>query len=202
MEIELIGPLSKKAFYSIQQKIGVTNFERKERVSIMFFKDKIPFNIDKLDDPVDLRLRITNGKGELVLKYGDFSENAVRDEISIPFEKQNLSEMIRFLKYLNWTKSVVYKTIKYNIAIDDYELSLVDIEGFGYNFEIEILKYESIEHAKKRLDEIRKEYDFRPFKEKEFELQCNTINSKEEFQIDFSDKQYNEIDEIVSRIIN
>lgn len=188
MEIELIGPLDKEKFNTILESLAGHKVKKKERFSIMYFRDEIPPDVFAINDPVDLRIRLTNGDGEIVLKYGEFGSDATRDELSLPFTPEKLGEMIRFLKYLGWTKTVCYLTVKHVVVIDDYELCLVEIPGFGYNFEIEMIKYDSIESAKKRLTQIMDSYGFTKFTDGEFEKQCNDINSVSQFRVDFAKK--------------
>ena len=93
VEVEYIGNISKNKFIELKEQLEKEGSLKstKNRLTLMYFRDKIPKDIkDVEDEKVDLKLRITNYQSELILKYGLFTGAHARDEISFKFEESPL----------------------------------------------------------------------------------------------------------------
>jgi len=191
IEVEIRGPLTKEGFLKLKEVLDRKGkfIREKERLSLLYFRDKIPEDVNEIkDDPIDLRVRITNKKAELMLKSGYWGGSDTRKEISIPFELSNFESIIQFLKILNWHICVVYSTRAYIYEYQGIEFSLVDVRNFGYNYEAEILaaSEQDVPSAKKKILQICRMLKLSGYKPGEFENQCNKMNHVKEQQFDFN----------------
>ncbi|MEI6040303.1 MAG: hypothetical protein WCP93_03055 [Candidatus Berkelbacteria bacterium] len=154
-EIEQRGRLSKEKFVELTdffQKNG-QKLEQKNRISLIWCTAKE--NIAEVkDEEIDLRLRVTNGEGEVVLKHGKWGGKDARKEFS--FKVENLEKFwdyLEFVRILGYHNFLVTETIKNDYEYDGVEFSLVEVPGWGYYFEAEILvDQEGIDAANKKIE--------------------------------------------------
>jgi adenylate cyclase class IV len=190
IEVEIRGPLAKKDYESLKAFLETKGkFVKKgNRLSIMYFRDNIPKkSIDIKDEKVDLRLRITNKKPELVLKYGIWEGSDARKEFNFPVKIEHFMEWIDFLKCLDWSLTVVYANTLASYEYKGIEFTVVEIKDFGYTYEAEILAKDDAEAktAKKIIKEVCTELNLKEYKKGEFESQCDSINNTKSLQYDF-----------------
>ena len=197
VEVEYIGNISKNKFIELKEQLEKEGSLKstKNRLTLMYFRDKIPKDIKDIEDEkVDLRLRITNYQSELILKYGLFTGTHARDEISFKFEENEFEKYIKLLRYLDWNFVVVYATKTYAYNYKDVEFSLVEINDFGYNFEIEILTSKSNEEdARKKILNTYNEFGIKHFNNEELQKLCNRINNTKKLQYDLRTTNFNDI---------
>jgi len=197
IEVEFIGEIKKEHFENLKSKFENEGkfIKKKERVSFMYFRDEIPNDLAEIkDEDTDIRLRITNNEGEIVVKKGSFTGTHSRKEISIPFPVEEIQNYVDFLASLDWTIGIVYavKTLVYEY--EDIEFSLVDIDGFGFNFEAEILTTPDEEpKAREKIERILTELNLVPFDEESLNKHCNLINNSVQLKFDFSKENIQDI---------
>lgn len=199
IEVEFTGKISKEQFDSLKnkfQQVGKLK-KNKKRISFMYFKNSVPEKYSAAeDDEVDLRMRITNGEPEIIVKQGKFTASHSRKETSIFFKSSEIKKYVDFLMALGWKCGVIYAAETQAYEYKGIELSLVEIIDYGYNFEAEILTEESkVESAKKKINEELKILGLKSFDKDELDKQCNAINNKKELQFDFSKQSFEEIKE-------
>ncbi|MBS3140595.1 CYTH domain-containing protein [Candidatus Woesearchaeota archaeon] len=183
IEVEVRGPLNEselkeaKAFFDKNAKF----IKEKDRLTLLYFRgDKIPKDVSEYHgEKVDLRLRVTNKKAEMIIKYGSWSGSDSRKEISLQIDLNKFEEAIEFLKNLGWHVCVAYSTKTHVYEYKEIEFALVDILNLKDNyFEAEIMAHENedINKIKQDLIKLCKEIGLREYKGNEFEKQCNDIN--------------------------
>lgn len=198
IEVEIRGPLNKEEFFKLKnflQKNG-NYIKETDRFSLIYFRDYIPKDLSEIkDEKVDLRLRITNKKAELVMKYGSFGGSDTRKEFSFLFPLEKFTEMTEFLTYLGWKLGVINATKTFVYNYKDIEFALVEIKGFGYYYEAEILieENEDINNARRKIIDVCKEMNLREFTNEEFNNQCNKINNTKELNFNFEKKSFRDI---------
>ena len=131
-EIEIRGPLTleqKKNLESFLSKNGelVKEYERSQWIFGLSLKKRI-----------DLRIKITNGEHEFVLKVGKLGSSN-RKEISIPFPKDKIDQSLEFLKHLGKKEGVTAVRIAKIYKYQDIEWAIVEVPGHSYYFEAEQL---------------------------------------------------------------
>jgi adenylate cyclase class IV len=170
----------------------------KDRFSLVYFRGGFCKDVrDLKDDPVDLRLRVTNKKAEMILKYGTWGSSDARHEISIPIQLENFGDAVDFLGFLGWSQGVVMATKTFVFICGGVEFSLVNQKDAFY-FEAEKLVKNSEEADRANLEILSacREFDLEPFSEDEFMEMVNSINNQEGSQFDFTKQKFSEIKNI------
>ncbi len=174
--------------------------EEKDRFTMLFLRKGALPHVDKehvKNELVDLRIRITNKKPEIVLKYGHLKGCEGRKEILIPIKSEDFSKAVELLKLLEWSKGVTIATKSYIFMHKDIEFALVRTTGLNY-FEAEKVVHEK-EDADQVINEIKevcKEFDLNPIGEDEFFVLLEELDKKQ-IQRDFnlSEQSFDEIKE-------
>jgi len=124
---------------------------QKKRLSLIWCTAKT--NISEVkDEKIDLRLRVTNGKSEVVLKHGKWGSADSRKEFSFDVDNDQFWDYLEFLRILGYKNFLLTPTIKNDYLYDGVEFSLVEVPGWGYYFEAEILtEAENIETANEKV---------------------------------------------------
>ncbi len=197
VEVEFIGKISKEQFNSLKNKFQqVGKFKKsKKRISFMYFKKGVPEKYSAAeDDEIDLRMRITNGEPEIIVKQGKFTAAHSRKETSIFFKPSEIEKYVNFLMALGWKCGVIYTAETQTYEYKEIEFSLVKIKDYGYNFEAEILTSEDkIEEAKKKIMVELDILKIKPFEEEGLNNQCNAINNNVKLHFDLSKQSFNEL---------
>lgn len=140
IEVEHRGRLTSKKY---EELLSFFNTEakyigEKKRFSIIYATSKKSVREDK-DNPIDLKLRITNGQPEIALKYGKWSGNDARKEFGFHIDPDQYDDFVEFLKILGYSRAVLMANAKKDYLYKDIEFSLVEVPDWGYYFEAEVL---------------------------------------------------------------
>jgi predicted adenylyl cyclase CyaB len=170
--------------------------EEKDRFTMLFLrKGAKPHREDVENELIDLRIRITNKKPELVLKYGKMSGCEGRKEILIPIQAHDFEKAVEMLKLLEWNHGVTIATKSYIFMYKDIEFALVKTTGLNY-FEAEQVVHEK-EDANKIIEEIKevcKDFHLNPIdKEDFFALLEELNNTQAQRNFDLSEQSFEEI---------
>lgn len=197
IEVEHRGILTEKKFAELNNffKKNGKFLGEKDRFSLIYFDHgkEADFNLQK-DNPVDLRLRITNKKSELVLKYGKWGGKESRKEFFFPIDSKKFEEMAEFLHILGFyygglqaTKTNVYK-------YKGFEFALVKVPGWGYYFEAEILTaQDKADIADKKVEAICRELGLEVLNDKDFYKLCTELNDRPGFTFNLKKEKFTDI---------
>ena len=191
IEVEIRGPLTKKQFQNFKKFLAKKGklICHKPRLSLMYFRKQIPKKVKAIkNDPVDLRLRITDDQATMVMKYGQWAGSDVRKEFEFPVEKKKFGQAIEFLRALGWTKTVAYATDAFIYKYKGVEFAIVEIKDYGYVYEAEIMakNKKEVSTARKKIKTLCSKIGLREYRAGEFEKQCNQINNTKKLQFDFA----------------
>lgn len=199
IEVELRGGIEgdfQKVLGKFRKK---AKFLREEdRFKLIYFREGIDFSHDVLDirdDPVDLKLRVTNKKAEIALKYGVWGGKESRKEILIPIPLEKFEEAIDLLSALGWRKGTFLATKTFVFEYKGIEFALVN-SGTGKNYFEAERAVENKEKVKKEHEKIEKacgEMDLKLFSVREFADMLNYFNNYPDYQFDFSKKDFSGI---------
>jgi len=199
IEVEFIGSLTNNKFEELKELFAKQGKfkKQKQRLSFMYFKNKIPKELEEIkDELIDLRIRITNKEPEVMLKYGLFTGSHARKEIALNPSQEELPNYVDFLKGLGWHLGVLYATETFVYTYKGIEFSLIKIKDYGYNFEAEIMTDENkIEETKTEINKQLIELGLKTFDESGLNKQCNEINNKKDLQFDFLKDDFEQIKE-------
>ena len=113
-EIEQRGKLSKEKFHELDKLFRKDGkfVDVKKRLSLIWCTS-VKSAAEVKDETIDLRLRVTNGEGEVVLKHGKWSGSDSRKEFSFPVkDADNFWDYLEFVRILGYHKFLVTDTIK------------------------------------------------------------------------------------------
>jgi adenylate cyclase class IV len=168
--------------------------EEKDRFSLIYFpKDTLDLK-EMQDDPRDLRLRITNKKAEIVIKYGKWGVKDSRREISIPIPKEKFDETAELLHYLGWSFGSVFATKTFVFEYKGVEFALVKNKFLDY-FEAEKLieTNETCDETMKEIEEVCKELGLSLFSEEEYFKLMDKINRSPGSIFDLRKQKFSDI---------
>ncbi len=196
VEVEHRGNLNKEKFQKMK-----TFFDKKadflalnERFSVIYSQQEDDKSKEVYEHPIDLKVRVTNKKGELVLKYGKWSGNDARKEFLFPLKKDKFEEMIEFLKILGHYHGVLQATKTHLYRYREVEFSLVDVPDWGYYFEAEIVtSSEDIEIANEKIRKECKELDLEVLDHEGFCKLLKSLNDRPGYRFNFKEQDFKEI---------
>lgn len=138
IEVEISGPLSTAKFHEVisffnQNAIKTTE---KHRVIIDYstFLEGGLKNREK-----DIRLRITNGTPEIIVKLGTWTSEAKRKELSVLAEHGSFDVLVQVFGELGFKKGVLCIRDSHVYEYKGIEFSLVEIPGHSFHYEAEIM---------------------------------------------------------------
>jgi hypothetical protein len=176
IEIEFRGPLTKNEFKKL------LNFLKREAefVKRMERKTFVFFNKDKT---LDLKVRITDGVPEIVLKKG-FAGARRREEIIIPLKTDSTEEAVKIFSLLGHNKGIIAIRDNYIFNYKNIEFALVKCPNNYCFYEAELINSKVIKNPEKHIKEVLKSLDLKVWSEKEvydFMMYCKK-NIDEHFE--------------------
>ena len=195
-EVEVRGKITEqfKTLLTRFRKIA-TFVGEKDRFSLIYFNHGLVKDVREIkDEKIDLRLRITNKKSELILKYGAWGGSDSREEHSLPVPREKFWDTALLLQRLGWTNGVVLATRTYVFQYQGIEFALVQNKHLNY-FEAEKMVANKKDIAKERaaILAICQSLQLQPFSDEAFMDALNIINNRPENQFDFTKQSFEEI---------
>ncbi len=196
IEVEHRGLLTEKKFkeLSLLLKEKGDFLEKKERFSIIYSQNHEEQSNELCESPVDLRLRVTNKKVELVLKYGRWSGNDARKEFIFPIELKKFAEMIEFLEILGNYHGVLQATKTYLYRYKKIDFSLVEVPNWGYYFEAEVVTNEkNIKNANEKIKKECEKLKIEILDHKGFRVLLESLNNRPGHRFNFKKEKFPEV---------
>lgn len=195
VEVEHRGLLTEKKFSELNKFLKKNGkfLGEKDRFSVIYSsRGKETFKLGR--SKIDLKLRITNKKTELVLKYGRWSGKDARKEFLFPIDSSKFEEMTEFLKILGYYYGVLQATKTYFYLYKGIEFSVVKVPNWGYYFEAEILTdSDSVKKANKKIMSVCKKFDLSVLNDKDFRKLLENLNERPGFRFNFKNQNFSEI---------
>lgn len=169
--------------------------EEKDRFSMVYFRTGSPINREAVkSEKVDFKLRITNKKPEIVMKYGLVKGSESRKEILIPIKLEDFDEAVELFRLIGWEKGVIMATKTFVFMYKGIEFALVHNKKLEY-FEAEKL-VEKDENTEEVISEIRKvcgDFGLEFFSEDEFFRVLDSINQEKELQFNLTEQDFSDV---------
>ena len=168
--------------------------EEKDRLSLIYFPQNTLDLKEMQDNPRDLRLRVTNKKAELVMKYGPWLTHEARHEINIPISLDKFEDTAQLLHYLGWSFGSILATKTFAFTYRDTEFALVKNKHLNY-FEAERIT-ESKTNTREVMAEIKSlcnQLGLSIFTEEEYLKFIDSINRAPGALFDFRKQKISEI---------
>lgn len=190
IEVEKRGLFTKKEYTKLlkymQKNAKFSDFKR--RFQTVYLKRK-NFIADP-KNPVDLRVRITNGKSRIVLKYGNWHNGVSRDEYEVDFPIHQVDEVFKVLFILGkrWGTSVYSETNVFSYK--GVEVALVHTFEDIYHWEFEVLvdRISEVKRAKASVDKTIEEFALKPLDSKGMQQYVKDLNMRKFWQFNFEEQ--------------
>jgi len=129
IEVEHRGLLTKEKFIEIKAFLdkNAKFLGEKDRFSILYFQTKAKNSFERKEEVIDLKVRITNKKSELVMKHGVFGGKDARKEFSFNLESNKFDDMVELLHILGFHHGVLHDTKTFVYFYNNVEISLVEV---------------------------------------------------------------------------
>ena len=154
IEIEIRGPLSKAQYESLITfftKNGKVK-EKKDRI-LIDYSTFLPGGIESRKK--DIRLRVTNGIPEIIVKIGEWGGSEQRKELSVLGKPGEFDTLVEIFGHLGFGKGVLAHRKSRVYEYKDVEFALVEVPNHSYYFEAEKMAHGN-EDAQKITEELTK----------------------------------------------
>jgi predicted adenylyl cyclase CyaB len=177
IEIEIRGPLLKKKLEELIRlfKKKGKKIAEKNRILIdysTFLKGEVK------DREQDIRLRVTNGVPEIVVKIGKWSGVDQRRELSVLAKPGDFDTLVEIFAALGFKKGMLCVRKSKVYEYKGIEFALVEVPGHSYYYEAEKLanKKENFNSITKEIKSVCTDLGLKIFNPKQFFQYINQLN--------------------------
>lgn len=179
IEVEIRGPLTKEEFDNLVClfEVQARKTSEKDRVLIDYstFLEGGVENRHK-----DIRLRVTNGIPEIIVKIGEWGGTEHRKELSVFTKQGEFDTLVEIFGELGFRKGMLCVRKSKVYEYKDIEFALVEVPGHSYYYEAEKMVHEK-EDADKIIKEIKnvcKDLNLEIFDKKQFFEYIKELNDE------------------------
>lgn len=189
IEVEQRGRLTEKQYTELLRFFAqyARFVTKKERILI----DYSTFLPDEgvRDRQKDIRLRITNGIPEIIVKLGSWGGREERKELSVLAKKGEFDTLVQIFAALGFTKGILAVRRSQVFSYHGIEFSLVEVPGHSYYFEAEKMVSDSDDKTKaqREIQAALRELQLKTFSSEEFYAYIEELNAKANEIFDFAD---------------
>lgn len=193
IELELRAKINKSSYNRIFKRLKreAKLISHTSRLAAMFF-GKVNKN------EFDIRIRITDGKSEIVVKKGNLHAHN-RTEAVCPINKSQFIQMVRLFDLFDF-KAKVSERETYNFNLGNKIIFSLVKAGPFYYLEIEkMTSHKDLKKNKKILIDILKGYNIKPItRRKEYDDLCNKLTKHFDWEFKGSRQDYNKLKKLLS----
>ncbi|MBU2103827.1 hypothetical protein KJ848_01305 [Patescibacteria group bacterium] len=152
IEVEVRGLLSTEEYTKLKSYFD-TNAEKKEEKDRIFidYSTFLPGGVEERKK--DIRLRVTNGIPEIVVKIGEWGGSESRKELSVKTAPGTFDLLTEIFAALGYEKAVLAVRKSHVYDYKGIEFALVEVPGHSYYFEAEKMAHAG-ENATDLIDEM------------------------------------------------
>lgn len=194
-EVELRGSLNKQEYSNLKHFLQENgNFVSHLKRFLIRFSTKGE-DIPSFDESLDVRLRVTNGKLEIITKQGDFAAQ-YREESSIFLQAGQFEEALKCLSLLGYKKGIGAYRIIERYMYRDVEFSLVTVPGYAYFYEAEKLVENNPDKSAETIKALLKTMELKVFEENEFKSFIEDLDHNANILFDYATYKSGDIDDV------
>jgi adenylate cyclase class IV len=136
----------------------------------------------------DIRLRVTNGIPEIIIKLGNWGGSEHRKELSVLASKGEFDKLVQIYAALGLTKGVLCIRNTEVFMYKGIEFALVEVPGHSYYFEAEkmLTEKDDVIQAKKEVESVIAGLKLHPFTDEEFYKYIEKLNVEANEIFDYS----------------
>lgn len=184
IEIELRGILSKAEREKLIKYLCVRCEERKHFRRLLLDYSTFIESHGVVGRETDIRVRITNNVGEIILKKGAFG-GASRSEKSLTFSGEQFLDAVALMAEMGYRKAMACVREIERFKDATFEYSIVTIPKYGYFFEIECTAKNKMDSKKREreISELCNQLGLQVFstQRREFEYYVEKLNKDAKF---------------------
>lgn len=178
IEVEMRGRLSAetyKNFLKVLKNDG-TYKETKKRI-LLDYSTFLPEEGVR-ERTRDIRLRVTNGKPEIITKIGNWGGKESRKELSVMTEMGSFDTLVETYAVLGYTKAVLCIRNTEVFLYKDIEFALVEVPNHSYYFEAEVIvsSENEVEEAHAKIETVCAEFGIELFDTNGFHEYIEELN--------------------------
>ena len=187
IEVEISGPLTEEKNTELMEFFDKNG--KKTNVKHRVLIDYSTFLGDGLKNrKKDIRLRITNGNPEIIVKLGDWNSANHRKELSVFTEAGSFDRLVQIYAALGYEKGMLCERTTHVYEYDGIEFALVEVPGHSFHYEAEIMSDEgSVEKARTHIEEVCKKLGLEIFTDQGYIEYIETLNKEVNEVFDFKD---------------
>lgn len=154
IEIEIRGPLSKDKFNKMVAFFDANGKKMNEKKRILIdYTTSLEGGVENREK--DVRLRITNGIPEIIVKLGKWGGEEQRKELSVLAETGSFDTLVEIFGELGFTKGILCERKSKVYMYQEIEFALVEVPNHSYYYEAEKMAVKT-ENSQKVTDDIKK----------------------------------------------
>ena len=179
IEIEIRGPLSKEEFDNLVKLFEVEGEKTSEKDRVLIdYSTFLEGGIEKRKQ--DIRLRVTNGIPEIIVKVGEWGGTEQRKELSVFTKPGEFDTLVEIFSELGFIKGILCVRKSKVYEYKGIEFALVEVPGHSYYYEAEKMatNKENGDNLIKEIENVCKELKLSIFDKKEFFEYVNKLNKE------------------------
>lgn len=169
IEIEIRGPLSKEKFEDLVKFFESNGKKKSEKDRVLI--DYSTFLEGGVENrKKDIRLRMTNGIPEIIVKIGEWGGSEQRKELSVFTKQGEFDTLVEIFGELGFDKGMLCVRKSKVFEYKDIEFALVEVPNHSFYFEAEKMASgsENIDKLIEEIENVCKELNLDIFDKKQF----------------------------------
>jgi len=179
IEVEVRGLLSSEEYTRLKSFLDEhgKKTEEKERIFIDY-STFMPGGVENRKK--DIRIRVTNGTPEIVVKLGEWGGSEQRKELSVKTAPGTFDLLTEIFAALGFEKGILAERKSHVYEYKDTEFALVEVPGHSYYFEAEKMAHagEDAEELIKEMNSLCSELGLSVFSKEEFFSYIQKLNKE------------------------
>ncbi|MBU0999129.1 hypothetical protein KKG24_02350 [Patescibacteria group bacterium] len=179
IEIEIRGPLSKEEFDNLVKFFEEKGKKTSEKDRVLIdYSTFLEGGVEKRKK--DIRLRVTNGIPEIIVKVGEWGGTEQRKELSVFTKPGEFDTLVEIFGELGFSKGMLCVRKSKVYEYKDIEFALVEVPGHSYYYEAEKMasNNENGDELIKELENVCKELKLNIFDKKQFFEYVDKLNKE------------------------
>lgn len=179
IEIEIRGPLSKGEFENLVNFFDSSGKKKSEKDRVLIdYSTFLEGGVEHRKK--DIRLRVTNGIPEIIVKIGEWGGNEQRKELSVFTKQGEFDTLVEIFGELGFGKGMLCVRKSKVYEYKDIEFALVEVPGHSYYYEAEKMASgnENGDELVKGIENVCKELSLDIFDKKQFFEYVEKLNKE------------------------
>ncbi|OGY43952.1 MAG: hypothetical protein A2729_01355 [Candidatus Buchananbacteria bacterium RIFCSPHIGHO2_01_FULL_39_14] len=195
IELELRAEVSLRRYKNLINQLAVLGklHSQAKRLSVMYF--------GKINGKqIDLRVRVTNGNCEVVVKSGPFG-SPERIEISQKIKPEQFLGMVKIFEQFEFTTKVGERKIL-NYSLPNHITASLVFTGLISYIELECLSnFSELKNNKHNLMKLARQLDIKILNAKEFNLLCQRLSDSVDWAFEGTAAHYKKLSTIFNQYL-